>query len=78
MRLTSENREKIASCAVWITVVVLYFPCWIIEKITATYFPELNDRIGLWADCKLRKLTIRIETWINNTPEKTMELLKKQ
>ena len=76
MRLTSENREKIAYAVAWTIFCILIVPAWVIERITVRYFPKLNRKIDIWIDIKFQKIYIRVDTWINDTPEKTMELLK--
>ena len=78
MRLTSERREKIVGAVVWTIFYILIGPAWVIEKITYRYFPKLNIKIEEWATRTFSKIEVRVEAWVNDTPEKTMELLKKQ
>lgn len=73
MHLNSERREKIA-------IAILYCvlgPLYVILKITEKISPKAGDRFNDWIENRLERPVCRLNVWINDTPEKTMELLKK-
>ena len=77
MRLNSESREKIVIGIGYTIFVILYIPYDIFEKITIKRFPKLYRKVDDCFERNISKLGNNLVNWVNNTPEKTLELLKK-
>lgn len=75
------NRKRISLIAKWAMVVVVFIPYCIIEFIIIEFITKINKRWHHnaidYVEGKLDNLANKIDAWEKNTPEHTMELLKK-
>lgn len=78
MRLTSKQREKIVTVGMYIFLYLIFVPAWILDKIFDNFFVERGQKIRNWAENKTGNLIGHIQAWIDDTPEKTIEILKRK